>query len=966
MQPQFAGDVGLFLAPGSGAADAPDILFAADTRSWAVRPLANPVAGGDSDATVSKEEALRRERLRQRSTGILSFEVLGGRRAFFVQHGSLFCSCPIDGAAGASTECFEVINAADLAAAVGLPPGDAIQDLRASPDGRGIGFVFAQEVMVAVLPPTLTGIAAGIAAASGSSTAAAAAAVRVFQVTTGARGVEGLSHGSPDYLAQEELDRFDGFWWSPDGAKLLYQRTDERHIPVYTIRATKVPAEVTEKPTDEAAAPAAAITTAAAEAGGSAASAASPAGGAATAAATAAATVAAAAGAAGASGVAPGAAAVAAGAGPSSLRATVARLQSVAEPYTEDHRYPFAGGRNPSLSFHVVDIAWIADAAAAGMTPVLTRQWPAGDHSAGEAVASMAASSSGGPATAVSTAPLIATLDLGAGDPDAYAPRVQWADAGHVALQLLNRRQDCIDLVLYALPTAAPPACAAAVVTGRLLLREVARHDTWLNTHKCTWFSRTPLRSAAGVGAASASGTSSSDAVEFVWGSERTGFRHLYRATVPLAAAPAYTGAPAAPHVLDGAAASVAISAVAGLSPIASLPGTGSGSCASHFSTHAALFSDVFLPGVGAGSSCRAVTSGKWMVGELLSVWTGPSSDAAVAAPQVAFFTAIGAPPTTALEQHLCAVRLDDSATEGCSTPVVVTQGAGVHKPLLNATCTCMSDELSSVFAQRTSLAYYTLDPSAIAASCASAVPQPHADSSSGSTGPLAGALLSLEASGLFGTVGATASASGAALGSFIGCAVGGLPVADAATKVFAAQLCTLQQFEAARSEGRTAAVLSEDSDGIGNASTTLGRLVSSVVDTVSAVASSAVDTVSAAATTAVDTMSAAAATATTAVGSMLSGATTAADGAAQAAGATDASAPSATAEAPASQTPAAAAPVRVLPRLVDARVPLPTVISSLPFIVRTAAADGRTPLFGAIFLGPKVQPADSPAATVV
>jgi len=52
-------------------------------------------------------------------------------------------------------------------------------------------------------------------------------------LTSGAQ--PGVTNGSAEYVAQEELDRHSGFWVSRDSRWLAFEQVDERHIPVYPI-----------------------------------------------------------------------------------------------------------------------------------------------------------------------------------------------------------------------------------------------------------------------------------------------------------------------------------------------------------------------------------------------------------------------------------------------------------------------------------------------------------------------------------------------------------------------------------------------------------------------------------------------------------------------------------------------------------------------------------------------------------
>ncbi len=61
------------------------------------------------------------------------------------------------------------------------------------------------------------------------------------QLTTG--GTERLSHGLAEFVAQEEMHRFEGFWWSPDGKQLAFEESDTRKVETFTIQDPARPEE---------------------------------------------------------------------------------------------------------------------------------------------------------------------------------------------------------------------------------------------------------------------------------------------------------------------------------------------------------------------------------------------------------------------------------------------------------------------------------------------------------------------------------------------------------------------------------------------------------------------------------------------------------------------------------------------------------------------------------------------------
>ncbi len=79
-----------------------------------------------------------------------------------------------------------------------------------SPDGKSVAFVRDSNLHVAAL--------------SGGKAKA---------LTSG--GTEEKSFGVAEFIAQEELDRTDGFWWSPDSKTILYEAVDQSAVEKLTI-----------------------------------------------------------------------------------------------------------------------------------------------------------------------------------------------------------------------------------------------------------------------------------------------------------------------------------------------------------------------------------------------------------------------------------------------------------------------------------------------------------------------------------------------------------------------------------------------------------------------------------------------------------------------------------------------------------------------------------------------------------
>ncbi len=171
-------------------------LYALDPATGERRVLVAPPGGGTTEANLSLEEALRRERQRQRALGVTDYTwAAHGARLLIPLGGEVYVQDGSD---------------APLRTIVAGAEGPAL-DARFSPDGEWVAFVRDAEVYV-------------VPAAGGEPR----------QVTSGARGT-GRTHGLAEYVAQEEMGRSRGYWWSPDSKLLAFAEVDETAIPVYRI-----------------------------------------------------------------------------------------------------------------------------------------------------------------------------------------------------------------------------------------------------------------------------------------------------------------------------------------------------------------------------------------------------------------------------------------------------------------------------------------------------------------------------------------------------------------------------------------------------------------------------------------------------------------------------------------------------------------------------------------------------------
>jgi dipeptidyl-peptidase-4 len=166
-------------------------LWAADVKGGEPYRLIDSAALSSGTKELSEAEKARRERTRTSARGIVEYSWdKQGRFILVPLDGDLYLDSIADGKVSRLTE----------------TPGDEV-DAKVSPKGGYVSYVRDQNLFVKPL--------------NGGAEKA---------LTTD--GKDALSFGTAEFIAQEEMDRFTGYWWSPDERLIAYTRVDESGVDV--------------------------------------------------------------------------------------------------------------------------------------------------------------------------------------------------------------------------------------------------------------------------------------------------------------------------------------------------------------------------------------------------------------------------------------------------------------------------------------------------------------------------------------------------------------------------------------------------------------------------------------------------------------------------------------------------------------------------------------------------------------
>lgn len=364
--------------------------------------------------------------------------------------------------------------------------GMSATDAQLSPDGSMVAWTFEGELYVQSAEPT-----AAIEEPPNSTDDCSATTTPAIRISFGASQTEAcsISHGVADFVAQEEMDRYRGFWWHPDSTSILFTRNDESEVPLYRImhhsNASSLPSSSSSMQNDQSS---------------------------------------------------------------SQHNESSSSCHGFASPksnsssFFEDHRYPFAGKMNPSVKLGLVQInrdSIVHQVAAAMPQPASqTAESRDGadfgdadgctDDGHGQVITAQDISAENWAACLFLDAPREATE---------YLARVHWLPDGCAVAQWQNRAQTCT--VLYRMDLRQQKCNVTSDNLqpgngrGRTLL--VERSDVWINLHHMFHVLSRPIHpDECHLDDISHSRTPPmpnplpEGSFSFLFASERTGYAHLY------------------------------------------------------------------------------------------------------------------------------------------------------------------------------------------------------------------------------------------------------------------------------------------------------------------------------------------------------------------------------------------------------------------------------------------------------
>ena len=183
-----------FVRTGDGG-DPVNCLWEADAVTGTETLVADPRRLGAGEDNLSPAERSRRERIRETGAGIVSYATDAAHTlAVFTLSGQVYTVGLGDSADGGEPRPVDTQTPA--------------LDARPDPTGGRIGYIYEGSFRIKDL-------------GSGEDTVVA--------------GEDGVTFGLAEFVAAEEIGRARGYWWSPDGTRVLLARVDESPVNTWHI-----------------------------------------------------------------------------------------------------------------------------------------------------------------------------------------------------------------------------------------------------------------------------------------------------------------------------------------------------------------------------------------------------------------------------------------------------------------------------------------------------------------------------------------------------------------------------------------------------------------------------------------------------------------------------------------------------------------------------------------------------------